>query len=57
MRCWIKSECNIVVIICIVLIVHPYIVNAPLVVWLHVCFVKGFTGKNLIKICVFIPSL
>lgn len=56
MRCWIKSECNIV-IICIVLIVHPYIVNAPLVVWLHVCFVKGFTGKNLIKVCVFIPSL
>lgn len=57
MRFWIKSENYIVVIIYIVLIVHPYIVNTPLVVWLHVCFMEGFTGENLVRVCSFVPSL
>lgn len=57
MRSWIKSECYNVETIYIVLIEHLYVVNAPLVVWLHVCSMEGFTGKHLIKVCGFIPSL
>lgn len=54
MRCWIKSEPNIVVIICIVLIAHPYIFNTLSLVWLHVCSMEGFAEESLIRLCGFL---
>lgn len=57
MRCWIKSEHNTVVIICIMLMVLPCIGNTPSVVWLHVCFMESFTHRILIRVRSFVPSL